>query len=182
MEVDPGVQPIEDERLRCLECDNWYRQLPPHLRAVHDLSGAEYRERHQLPTRVPLRAPDLQRRASDQGKDRYANRPDIRQYLEDGRAAQDRAASVPDQIRTARYPAVREARRRGGAGRHDKALAEADARAQALGFADLAAYLTARADTSLNIITSELGMGRTPIRRWYARLNITRPRRAHRTL
>lgn len=174
MEIDPGVQPVEYDRLQCLECARWYRQLPPHLRAAHDLSGAEYRERHELATKVPLRAPDLQDRASSQGRDRYASRPDIRQHLEDGRAAADPVEHLAGVQRTARYEGVRAVRRIGGAARHDKALADLDARAEALGFTDLAAYLAARAGTGYRPIAAEIGVGRTPLRRWYRRLGIAR--------
>ncbi|WP_425580356.1 MucR family transcriptional regulator [Streptomyces polychromogenes] len=112
-----GVQPQEDGRLECLECGGWYRLLPPHLGAAHRMSAAEYREAHQLPRRLGLRARDLSEQAREQGRARYAARKDIRAAMAQGRAGGPGPDAVRSSQETAHRPGVIEARRRGGQGR-----------------------------------------------------------------
>lgn len=170
MDVAPGLQPEANGRLRCLECGRWYRFLPPHLGPAHEMSAAEYRERHQLPARLGLRGSDLRARAAEQGRDRYAARPDIRAAMERGRADGPVPLRYEEARRTAGRPLNRAAKRAGGQAARAARLARLDARAVALGYDDLAAYLAARSAVSEAAVAQELGCGRATVGRWRAEM------------
>lgn len=174
---EPGVQPEADGRLECLECRRWFRQLPPHLARAHDLTGGDYRERHKLPITLSLRAADLRERASEQGRARFESRPDIRQAFADGRAADPQgrtAAGVAGSRRTAGRRGVRDARERGAQGRAAAAQAVLDARASALGYADLRAFLAAAVEggQTQGWMAGKLGITRVTAGRWLRELGL----------
>ncbi|MEU6973606.1 MucR family transcriptional regulator [Kitasatospora aureofaciens] len=167
-----GVQPQEDGRLECLECGGWFRLLPPHLGAAHQISAAEYREAHQLPRTLGLRAQDLAEHAREQGRTRYAARADIREAMERGRTVAPATSAVRSSQETAQRPGVVAARRRGGAGKAAAARARVDQAAQAAGFADLAEFLAVRCASGRQVteMAKELGLPRGTVSGWLHRL------------
>ncbi|MFE9427706.1 MucR family transcriptional regulator [Kitasatospora sp. NPDC006697] len=167
-----GVQPQEDGRLECLECGRWFRLLPPHLGSAHQMSAAEYREAHQLPRRLGLRASDLAERAREQGRERYAGRPDIRAQMERGRMIAPATSAVRSSQETARRPGVVAARRRGGAGKAAAERARVDEAAHRLGFADVADFLAVRCALGRQVteMAKELGLPRGTVSGWLHRL------------
>ncbi|MFI6986011.1 MucR family transcriptional regulator [Embleya sp. NPDC050154] len=173
--ADLGQQPEADGRLQCLECGRWYRLLPPHLGQAHDISAAEYRERHQLPARLGLRATDLRERATEQGRKRYAARPDIRAAMEAGRVVAPEVGAPEASRRTAGRVMNRAAKRAGGRAAREARLARLDARAVALGYADLAGYLEAVKDRPVAVVARELGCGRATVGRWRTSLIAPKP-------
>ncbi|MFJ6215074.1 MucR family transcriptional regulator [Streptomyces sp. NPDC092296] len=168
----PGVQPEEDGRLQCLECDGdgWYKLLAPHLARVHGMTSDQYRQKHRLPRRLSLRAAHLNDRARAQGVARYASRPDIRSHMAAGRQAIDPARSVEGTRETAEYAMVRETHRRGGQGRRDAARRRADQHAQAAGFPAIEDYLRARSGTPLARMARELDLPRSTVNTWITRM------------
>lgn len=163
-----GRQPEEDGRLQCLACGRWFRLLPPHLGPAHSLSAAEYRAAYRLPRRLSLRAADLGETASEQGRDRYADRPDIRAHMAAGRQGIDPGTAVAGSRETARYAMVRDARRRGGQGKRAAADRRMDDAARAAGFPDMRAYLAARGGVKVAAMARELRAPRTTVMRWIA--------------
>lgn len=67
----------DDGRLVCHECGRAYLRLPHHLRAAHDLSADEYRDRHGLGHTTPLWA--VEQRAAARER---ARRPEALTRLE----------------------------------------------------------------------------------------------------
>ena len=166
--TDPaGIQPVRDDgRLQCLECGRFYLLLAPHLARAHNMTSDEYREAHRLPRTLALRAADLSERAREQGRTRYANRPDIQAALAAGRRTyQDNNATEASRI-TARYTMVVAARRRGGAGKREASRRRMAACAAALGFADIDAYFAAREGVPVTEMARELGVARTTVTNW----------------
>lgn len=47
-------QPRESDRIQCLECKQWFRALPNHLRRTHGYSDEDYRLKFLIPVGVPL--------------------------------------------------------------------------------------------------------------------------------
>lgn len=168
-----GIQPQEDGRLACLECDGWYKLLAPHLAAAHSMTTAEYREAHLLPRKLSLRAADLAEQASAQGRARYADRPDIRANMAAGRDAINLEAMSAGSKATAEYELVRAARRRGGQGKRTAARMRADEHAQALGYPTIDDYLRARSGTPLARMARELGLSRSTVLTWLRHLEET---------
>ncbi|MBT2511519.1 MucR family transcriptional regulator [Streptomyces sp. ISL-98] len=166
MTTPAGQQPQSDGRLMCLDCGSWYKLLAPHLARAHGTTTVAYREAHRLPRKLSLRAADLNARAREQGRARYASRPDIRQAMEAGRAVNDFAAAVAASRVSARYDMVRAARRKGGAGKREAARRRIDARAQARGYATIEAYFAARAAASVASMARELAVARTTVDAW----------------
>lgn len=169
MTNEPGRQPEEDGRLRCLACGRWFRLLPPHLGRAHSMSAAEYRDAYRLPRSLSLRAADLNETAREQGRARYADRPDIRAAMAAGRQIIDPNAAVAGSRTTAGYELVREARRRGGQGKQKASRDRMDKAARALGFPDIDAYLKARTGMKVAAIARELAVPRTTVMNWIAR-------------
>lgn len=60
----------DDGLLTCLECGWRGRGLGSHLRRVHDMRGAEYREAHGLPVTAALSGDDTRRLQQDDGRAR----------------------------------------------------------------------------------------------------------------
>ena len=58
-DLPPGVQPVDDGKLRCLECGRWWADLAQHLTGTHHLDASTYRQRHGIPADCPLMAPHL---------------------------------------------------------------------------------------------------------------------------
>jgi hypothetical protein len=171
MPSDPsGLQPERDGRLECLECGRSFRLLPPHLGSIHGLSAAEYRQRHRLPRKLSLRASDLNETAREQGTARYSARPDIRANMAVGRQVNDRDRAVAASLETADFALVREARRRGGAGKRSAARRRIDERAQSCGFATIEDYLAAREGVAVAALARELGVARTTVSEWRRRV------------
>lgn len=161
-----GQQPQENGRLQCLECGRWFRLMAPHLGHAHAMSAAEYREAHQLPRKLSLRADDLNQRAREQGAARYADRPDIRAAMATGRRSIDPADAVAGTRATARYELVRAARRRGGQGKQRAARDRMDQAAQAIGFPDITAYFAARPQMRTAHMARELSVPRATVLSW----------------
>lgn len=67
----------DDGRLVCHECGRSYLRLPHHLRAAHDLTADEYRDRHGLGLTTPLWAADQRAAAGSR-----ARRPEALARLE----------------------------------------------------------------------------------------------------
>lgn len=164
-----GRQPEQDGRLQCLACGRWLRLLPPHLGRAHSMSAAEYRAEYRLPRKLSLRASDLNETAREQGRARYADRPDIRAAMEAGRQTIDPENAVANSRQTARYELVLDARRRGGQGKRASAERRMNEAAQGVGFADMSAYLAARHGVKVAAIARELGVPRTTAMNWLAR-------------
>lgn len=49
-----GVLDRDYDAVMCHECAGWYKTLGPHLKAVHEMTAAEYRDAHQLPAQIGL--------------------------------------------------------------------------------------------------------------------------------
>lgn len=68
---DPAVpvrKSLRNDELVCLECGKAFKSIKRHLRAHHDLSPEEYRERWQLPASYPMVAPDYAKARSELAK------------------------------------------------------------------------------------------------------------------
>jgi len=144
--------------------------MAPHLARAHGMNTAQYREAHRLPRKLSLRAADLSRRASEQGKDRYASRPDIRAALADGPRHQNRTASAEGTRATANYPMVVQARRRGGQGHRAASRRRIEERAQGLGYTSLRDYFAAHHGAADTEIARALGLDRSTVKTWRTRL------------
>jgi hypothetical protein len=166
-----GIQEYsEDGRLICLDCGRPFALLAPHLAQAHGTNTAQYREAHDLPRRLSLRAAALSERARQQGADRYRQRADIRQAMEQGRTpATDTTATASSQ-ETAMRPMVRIARQRGGQGKSAAARRRMAERVQAAGFADLGGYFAARTSESVSAMARELAVARKSVRLWRERV------------
>lgn len=165
-----GIQEYdEDGRLICLDCGRPFRLLAPHLARAHGTNTAQYREAHQLPRTLSLRAASLSEQARQQGASRYRQRPDIRANMEQGRTrAPDTTATASSQ-ETAMRPMVRQARQRGGQGKAAAALQRITERVQACGFTDLSTYFAARSGASISAMARELDVSRRTISAWRGR-------------
>lgn len=152
--------------MQCLECGQWLRYLGPHLKAKHAMTGREYREVHQLPRTLSLRSPELNERARDQGIRRFAERPDLRDAMAQGRTTPPETGAVASSRETATLPMVRAARRRGGQGKQSAERARIDQRAQAAGYASIEDYLAAHAETTISQMAADLGVARATVTRW----------------
>lgn len=162
-----GVQPYDDEgRLLCLECGQPFQLLAPHLARAHGMDTTVYRERHQLPRTLSLRAAALTDRARVQGRDRYQARPDIRANLKAGRRNAPDNSAVASSQETAMRPMVRHARRRGGQGKMEAELRRRTEAVRAAGFVDLGAYLADREGATVSAMARELGLSRMALSRW----------------
>lgn len=64
----PIKKSIKPDMLTCLECGLEFQSLKKHLRASHDLSPEEYRERWGLPSDYPMVAPAYAERRSKLAK------------------------------------------------------------------------------------------------------------------
>jgi transposase-like protein len=168
--AQPGVQQYaEDGRLICLDCGRQFKLLAPHLAQAHGTTTAQYREAHQLPRQLSLRAADLSERARQQGADRYRQRTDIREAMERGRTQAADTTAVTSSQETAMRPMVRQARRRGGQGKAEAARRRMLERVQAVGFADLAGYFAARNGWSVASMARELGVSHKTASSWRER-------------
>jgi hypothetical protein len=130
------------------------------------MTSPEYRETHNLPRKLSLRAQDLTDHASEQGRERYADRPDIRAAMEAGRHDRNLPAATRSSQETALRPLVRAARKRGGQGKQASAQQRMDVAAQQLGFDTLTAYLNARQGVTASAMARELGVPRSTLGHW----------------
>lgn len=160
----------EDGRLICLECGRPFSLLAPHLAPAHGMTSAQYREVHQLPRQLSLRAATLSERARQQGIDRYAQRADIREAMAQGRTRATDTTAVSSSQETAKRAMVREARRRGGRGHADAARLRMTERVQAAGFSTICAYFTARSGSTVAAMARELGVARRTVSAWRKRI------------
>lgn len=168
--ASPGIQEYdEDGRLICLDCGRPFALLAPHLAQAHGTNTAQYREAHQLPRKLSLRAAAISERARQQGIDRYVHRPDIREAMTRGRTPAPETTAVTSSQETAMRPMVREARRRGGQGHAEAARRRMTARVEALGHATIADYFAARVGTSVAAMARELGIARSAVSAWRLR-------------
>ncbi|HUV59417.1 MAG TPA: MucR family transcriptional regulator [Desulfatiglandales bacterium] len=83
------------DRIQCLLCGKWFKRLPTHLTAIHDMTSDEYRELYGLPWKRGLCSRDHSLKLSENLKKRHANgfRPD----LETARASINHSKRRPDQ-------------------------------------------------------------------------------------
>ncbi|MGW8851569.1 MucR family transcriptional regulator [Streptomyces xiamenensis] len=165
-----GRQPVDDDgRLVCLECGNAYRLMAPHLARAHEMSTAEYRAAHQLPRQLSLRSEALNERAREKGKQRYANRPDIREALADGHRHSSREGATEASRETANHALVREARRLGGQGHAAAARTRIDAAAREHGYGSIEDYFQARSGSTVAEMARELRVARSTVHQWMER-------------
>lgn len=168
--MSAGIQEYDDAgRLLCLECGQPYQYLAPHLTRAHGMNSADYREAHQLPRTLSLRATALTKRAREQGRDRYRQRPDIRANLDAGRMTAPDTPAVGSSRETALRPMVRQARRRGGQGKAAAEHRRMLEKLQAAGFTSLEEFLAARQGASVLAMARELGVPRMTLDGWIRR-------------
>jgi predicted transcriptional regulator len=61
-------QSVSDDHLVCLDCGIHATMLKRHIRAAHNLSPEQYRQRWNLPGDYPMVAPDYAQKRSDLAK------------------------------------------------------------------------------------------------------------------
>jgi len=83
----------EDGRLVCHECGRGVAHLSSHVR-VHGLTAREYRQRHGLPSSLPLVSLDVHERQSRKWHERSATNLDNLARRGDARAASERSANA----------------------------------------------------------------------------------------
>lgn len=179
--VEQRVLPPEsewrtDDAIMCLECGAWKRALGAHLRAAHDISAAEYRERWGMRQRQPLTCGEVSAARSE-----IANRPEHVERMRESikvvgdlgreaaktreRRAQELAAnSIQGQARAAEEKA--EAAER---------VAAADAKIRESGFVDRRGWIAHHyivLEWSLAECDEHLGAARGTVQRWMRELGI----------
>lgn len=162
-----------DGLLTCLECEGRYRSLGRHLAAAHAMTGAEYREAHQLPATGALWADGL--RADAQARQRAAlvEDPDHLAHLTPYQTPQwarriAASAAEPldrtrgyDLVRLHRLPGQRHAVRQMVAAR----LARLDRAAQEHGYRDLADAIAATRTLTAAEAARRIGVSPQTVRR-----------------
>ena len=88
-------QYFSGDRIQCLLCGKWFKRLPTHLKAIHDMTSDEYKEMYGLPWKRGLCSEDHSLKLSENLKKRHANgfRPD----LDAARERVDYSRRRPDQ-------------------------------------------------------------------------------------
>lgn len=84
----PGELPVDvdEDRVCCGLCGNWFRALGAHLRRVHDWSTAEYRTAFSLNAQRPLQAPGVSEAQASALKRRIQAEPRVRVGMSKGLA------------------------------------------------------------------------------------------------
>jgi hypothetical protein len=140
------------DRVQCHLCGRWLRALPAHLVLKHDWRPDAYREAFGLLRGQPLQAAGVSDRQRALARARYQHDPRVADAL--GRADELRAQGVLQAAVRATagrdQPLAKrrihaDASRRGARARLKQRNARLEQRARELGFADLSAYLQARA-------------------------------------
>ena len=62
------MQPVEHDRIQCLECGKWFKALPRHIERTHIMTCDEYRVKHKLAASVALVCEAWSERASQVAK------------------------------------------------------------------------------------------------------------------
>ncbi len=167
-----------DGILTCLECGGRYRSLGAHLARAHDMTGAEYRERHRLPATGALMADAGRAEQSVRMYAEIAEDPDaiahLAPYQDRGRLDRMRAEGVESIRRTVGYESVRASRRPGQryaaqvmAGSR---LARLDERVRARGFDGVLGAVRATMHLSGRRAAEVTGLSATSVYRYRARL------------
>ena len=66
---------FEGDKITCLLCGHKYRQLDPHLKAVHDMTCDDYREKHGIPYTKGLCSSHKSRQESRRMKEYFIQNP-----------------------------------------------------------------------------------------------------------
>ena len=67
------------DRIQCLLCGKWFKRLPTHLKAIHEMTSDEYKEMYGLPWKRGLCSKDHSLKLSENLKKRHTNgfQPDL---------------------------------------------------------------------------------------------------------
>lgn len=168
-----------DGLLTCGECGRRFRSLGRHLQAAHDLTGAEYRERHQLPAGGALSADGVRQDASDRQRAALADDPAVFDHL-----AAYRGAEYLDTIREAAIDAHHDTRSRDVVAAHRapgqryavqvmaaRRRARLDEVAQRAGFTSLQHAIEATTGLSSREAGRRIGIGASSVLRHRRRSN-----------
>ncbi|GAA1553566.1 MucR family transcriptional regulator [Streptomyces globosus] len=164
-----------DGLVTCLSCGRRFRSLGPHLARAHHMTAAEYRAEHRLPATTALMATGVRVALSQARTAAMADDPELLGRMQAAALPRQELArrSAESRVGTDALPAVRAARA-AGARRTLPAAQQArraalEARAQAAGFASMAAAIEATRHLPSRAAATQLGIGASTVKRWRRR-------------
>lgn len=63
---------MDGEKLECLECGKWFKGLGVHVVQAHDMTAADYKQKHGIPMKIGLLGKDLKQKQADHAKAMHA--------------------------------------------------------------------------------------------------------------
>lgn len=63
---------MDGEKLECLECGKWFKGLGVHVVQAHDMTAADYKQKHGIPMKIGLLGMESRQKKADHAKAMHA--------------------------------------------------------------------------------------------------------------